>query len=120
MRILAENIITSTQYNFVWNGFTIFFYILAVYYIFLTIIFAIDDDLTAFASAILAIFLIISGTGIANYVGMEVVYDYTEYKVIVDDTVNMNEFMEKYEILDRDGEIYIVREVIENEWNTAV
>ena len=115
VQILAENVITSTQYNFAWNGFTIFFYILAVYYIFLTIIFAIDDDLTMFASGALAMFLIISGTGIADFIGKEEVYDYTEYKVIVDDTVNMNEFMEKYEILDRDGKIYIVREVIENE-----
>lgn len=115
VEILAENIITSTQYNFVWNGFTIFCYILSVYCIFLTIIFAIGDDKTAFASVALAIILIVGGTGIANYVGMEVVYDYTEYKVIIDDTVNMNEFMEKYEILDRDGKIYIVREVIENE-----
>ena len=115
VRILAENIITSTQYNFVWNGFTIFFYILAVYSVFITIFFVLDGDRTAFASAALAICLILGGTGIANYVGMEVVYDYTEYKVIVDDTVNMNEFMEKYEFLDRDGKIYIVREVIENE-----
>lgn len=63
----------------------------------------------------LAICLILGGTGIANYVGKEEIYDYTEYKVIVDDTVNMNEFMKKYEILDQDGEIYIVRERIEND-----
>lgn len=115
VEILAENIITSTQYNFAWNGFTIFFYILATYNVFITIFFALDGDRTVFASAVLAICLILGGTGIANYVGMEVVYDYTEYKVIIDDTVNMNEFMKKYEILDRDGKIYIVREAIENE-----
>lgn len=115
VRILAENIIMSTQYNFAWNGFTIFLYILAIYDVVITIIFVIDEDRTAFASIALAICLILGGTGIANYVGKEEIYDYTEYKVIVDDTVNMNEFMKKYEILDQDGEIYIVRERIEND-----
>lgn len=115
VRILAENIIMSTQYNFAWNVATIFFYILAIISFILSIFFAIDDDLTVIYSTLLAIFLTIAGTGIANVKGAEEVYDYTEYKVIVDDTVNMNEFMKKYEILDQDGEIYIVRERIEND-----
>lgn len=115
VRILAENIIMSTQYNFAWNGFTIFFYTLATYSVFITIFFALDGDRTVFASAILAICLILGGTGIANYVGKEEIYDYTEYKVIVDDTVYMNEFLGKYEILDQDGKIYIVRERTEDD-----
>ena len=36
--------------------------------------------------------------------------DYIEKKVILEDTVQMNEFLNHYEILDQDGEIYIVRE----------
>ena len=36
--------------------------------------------------------------------------DHIEYKVIVDDSVSMNEFLNKYEILDREGKIYIVKE----------
>lgn len=36
--------------------------------------------------------------------------DYVEKKVILGDTVQMNEFLNHYEILDQDGEIYIVRE----------
>lgn len=36
--------------------------------------------------------------------------DYVEKKVILEDTVQMNEFLNHYEILDQDGEIYIVRE----------
>lgn len=38
------------------------------------------------------------------------VYDYTKYKVIVDETVNMNEFFEKYELVDQEGRIYIVKD----------
>ena len=33
-----------------------------------------------------------------------------EYKVTIDDSVSMNEFMDKYEILDQEGKIYTVKE----------
>lgn len=32
-----------------------------------------------------------------------------EYQVTIDDTVSMNEFMEKYEILDQQGRIYTIK-----------
>ena len=35
---------------------------------------------------------------------------YIEYKVIIDDSVSMNEFLDKYEILDQEGKIYTVKE----------
>lgn len=35
---------------------------------------------------------------------------YTEYKVIIDDTVNLKEFNDRYEIKDQDGEIYTIVE----------
>ncbi len=34
----------------------------------------------------------------------------THYKVIVSDEVQMNEFFEKYEIVDQDGKIYEIKE----------
>ena len=36
--------------------------------------------------------------------------NYIEYKVTIDDSVSMNEFLDKYEILDQEGKIYTVRE----------
>ena len=36
--------------------------------------------------------------------------DHIEYKVTVDDSVSMNEFLDKYEILDQEGKIYTVKE----------
>ena len=36
--------------------------------------------------------------------------DHIEYKVTVDDSVSMNEFLNKYEILDQEGKIYTVKE----------
>lgn len=35
----------------------------------------------------------------------------THYKVTLSDEVSMNEFLERYEIVDQDGKIFIVREV---------
>ena len=115
VRVLAENAVMLTQYDFVWNVWTIFFYTLAA----VLVAFAIwgaaykEDSVLIFTSifVVISIFL---GTGIAENEGKSEVFDYTEYKVIVDDTVNMNEFMSKYEVLDRDGEIYIVKEFAEN------
>ena len=37
-------------------------------------------------------------------------FDYYKYQVIIDDSVSLTEFMEKYEILDQEGLIYTVKE----------
>ena len=116
VRILAENAVMLTQYNFVWNVWTIFFYILAAILVVLALwTTGYKEDSVAILTGISIAVSIFVGTCIANVAGTNEIFDYTEYKVIVDDTVNMNEFMSKYEILDRDGEIYIVREIVENE-----
>ena len=42
-----------------------------------------------------------------------IVPDYKTYEVVLDDSVSMNEFMDTYEILERRGQIYVVREIEE-------
>lgn len=37
--------------------------------------------------------------------------DHTRYKVTISDEVKLVEFLDKYEILDTEGEIYTIREV---------
>lgn len=37
----------------------------------------------------------------------------TRYQVIVDDSVSMNEFQNKYEIIEVEGKIYTIRERVE-------
>ena len=37
----------------------------------------------------------------------------TRYKVIIDDSVSMNEFMNTYEVLEQRGHIYVVKEIEE-------
>jgi hypothetical protein len=52
-------------------------------------------------------FMVFSGVG-----GMENKNNphHIEYKVTIDDSVSMNEFLDKYEILDQEGKIYTVKE----------
>ena len=38
------------------------------------------------------------------------IVDHIEYKVTIDDSVSMNEFLDKYEILNQEGKIYTVKE----------
>ena len=59
---------------------------------------------------ILAIFFAISlffGISIAAFAPRE---EETRYQVIIDDSVNFNEFNEKYEIIDQEGLIYTITE----------
>lgn len=37
-------------------------------------------------------------------------YSHIEYKVTIDDSVSMNEFLNKYEIINQEGKIYTVKE----------
>ena len=48
--------------------------------------------------------MILSGTENKNDIS------HIEYKVTIDDSVSMNEFLDKYEILDQEGKIYTVKE----------
>ena len=53
------------------------------------------------------------GSGIVGSLGGTISktdIDHIEYKVTIDDSVSMNEFLDKYEILDQEGKIYTVKE----------
>ena len=63
--------------------------------------------------------LVLVGTAVGCFMGLvpavavEIktdTIDYIEYKVTVDDSVLINEFLDKYEILDQEGKIYTVKE----------
>lgn len=47
---------------------------------------------------------------IAGFANPPVVEQVPIYKVTISDEVNMNDFMNKYEILEQEGKIYIVKE----------
>ena len=39
------------------------------------------------------------------------VFDYNKYKVIIDDSVSAKEFLNEYEVLSREGEIFTIKEI---------
>ena len=55
---------------------------------------------------------LVLGISMGTNLGEPIEYE-THYKVTISDEVSMNEFLERYEIIDRDGKIYTVREVKE-------
>ena len=57
--------------------------------------------------AVTAVLLVIT---IAGVIPNKNSIHHIEYKVTIDDSVSMNEFLDKYEILDQEGKIYTVKE----------
>ena len=51
-----------------------------------------------------------AGFFLSVIVGIVEIEYYPTYKVIISDEVSMNEFMDRYEILNQDGKIYTVKE----------
>ena len=37
--------------------------------------------------------------------------DYNEYKVIIDETISARDFLDKYEVISKEGEIFTIREI---------
>jgi hypothetical protein len=66
-------------------------------------------DAIKFALAVGLIVGIFFGT-LAGFVNQEVVSYTTEYEIIISEDVSFNDVSEKYEFIDRRGDIYIVRE----------
>ena len=52
----------------------------------------------------------LAGFLVGVVVGVAEIEYYPTYKVTISDEVSMNEFMNKYEILNQDGKIYTVKE----------
>lgn len=68
-----------------------------------------------FIPALVGLVLIIVGIfGVAhtiNAINRTSVFDYNKYKVTLDETIGAREFLDKYEILSREGEIFTVKEI---------
>ena len=61
------------------------------------------------AMVLIGVIFLIAGIFCFYFNGTVPVYNYTKYKVTVDETVDMNEFFKKYELIDQEGKIYIVK-----------
>ena len=112
VEILATEEVAIAWVNWNWKGF-----LLTVGACFLVAIIAgmltsASDDWGLGVTVFLIVFIAGSamfGTLVGCTTGKPIEYE-TQYKVVIDDSVSMNEFAEKYEIIDQDGKIYTVRE----------
>ena len=113
--LFAEEVTRSVWNGFVWHWGLAFAILIGLILIGVAIYSswnctAQGGELTAMV--VIGVIFLILGSICFYYEGTVPVYDYTKYKVIVDETVNMNEFFEKYELIDQEGKIYIVKDEV--------
>lgn len=66
-----------------------------------------DGDLPVIPIIMFLMFGVMSFGYFSDYINR---VEYKEYKVTIDDNVSLKEFNERYEIIDREGEIYTIVE----------
>lgn len=109
--LFAEEVTHAVWNGFVWHwglAFLVFIGLILVGTAIYSFWNGISDGETD-AMVIIGIIFLIAGIICFYFNGTVPVYDHTEYKVTVDETVNMNEFFKKYELVDQEGKIYIVK-----------
>lgn len=103
----------ACEFAFNWLWFWIGFGIIFVISILLCIGYVITGEcgweLILFCLVLGIIGGAMSGGVLGNVAKTPMAYE-THYKVTIDDSVSMNEFLDKYEILDQEGKIYTVKE----------
>ena len=111
VEILATSEV-AIAYGFYWLGFWILVgtgILLGIVYGF---VYAGEGDMQTLIVSIALIAGIIGGLFVGVFANDRPPTEYeTQYKVTISDEVSMNDFLERYEILDQEGKIYTVREV---------
>ena len=92
---------------FGWNVAGIIFFILLIMSVIAWICFFIADEDGYTLLTLLLIALTLIGF-LTTTVDSVPIYE-TQYQVLIDDTCNTTEFLNQYEIVERQGEIYVVR-----------
>lgn len=109
IEILATSEVVAS-YKFSW---LIYFGVIIAFMIFLAFINYAATSYPTISDIIFgALFGILVGAVIGLLpAGCIIPHEYeTHYKVIISDEVSMNDFLERYEIIDQEGKIYTVRE----------
>ena len=78
-------------------------------FVMLMVIFIVNERGIGVILSIIAIIASIVVAGLGDTTNTNSVH-HIELKVTIDDSVSMNEFLDKYEILDQEGKIYTVKE----------
>ena len=101
------------EYAFNWTWFWVVAVVVGVFMLVYSIIKVVGDDCKWWLIPILTVVGVMFGAVFGVMAGeltQEPIAYETEYKVIVTDEVKMGEFLEKYEIVDSEGQIYTVKE----------
>lgn len=112
VEILATEEVVVAWESWNWEGFLTTVGLCFLVAIAAGILTGVSDDWGLGVTIFLTVFLVggaLFGTLIGCTTGEPIEYE-AQYKVVIDDSVSMNEFTEKYEIIDQDGKIYTVRE----------
>ena len=113
IEILTSNEVAVVYEEFNWSNFWITIAIAAFGALIVGLVAGLDSGdkiLGVFASLVVLIIAgLVFGPLIGSNTGEPIKYE-TQYKITIDDSVSMTEFLDKYEILDQDGKIYTVRE----------
>lgn len=112
VEILATEEVAIVWENWNWKGFLLTVGLVFFVSIIAGMLTSASDDWGSGVTIFLIVFIAGSalfGTLAGCTTGKPIEYE-TQYKVIIDDSVSMNEFTEKYEIIDQEGKIYTVRE----------
>ena len=103
----------ATNYSMNW---TVFWIIVGIFVAIGFIVSAIDiqpDGIEWFSCVLIGLLTGLIGCSFGGLIGMatgDPIEFETQYKVLISDEVQMNEFLEKYEIIEQDGKIYTIRE----------
>lgn len=110
---ILSSVQIASEFAFSWTWFWAGFGIMLGISLLLSIYYVVkeccDWPLIPICSAVGVIGGIILGIGIGHINATPIAYE-THYKVTIDDSVSMNEFLDKYEIVDQEGKIYTVKE----------
>lgn len=112
VEILATEEVVVAWESWNWEGFLTTVGICFLVAIVAGLLTGVSDDWGLGITIFLIVFLAggaLFGTLVGRTTGEPTEYE-TQYKVIIDDSVSMNDFIEKYEIIDQEGKIYTVRE----------
>lgn len=112
VEILAAEEVAIAWESWNWEGFLLVVGLCFLVAVIVGILAGVTEDWGLGVMIFLMIFIAggaFFGTLIGTTTGEPIEYE-TRYKVVIDDSISMNEFTEKYEIIDQDGKIYIVRE----------
>lgn len=103
----------AVEFALNWTAFWIVFGVVVLGTLIFTIIKVVSGESSWPLIPLFLVFFMLVGAGFgmsfANAFKKPITYA-PQYKVTISDEVSMNDFMDKYEIIDTEGKIYIVRE----------